>query len=279
MGIYIDQSPDISGGTTYADFNVMLNDATGSVSLFNVFSNFSSDPIPSGTGDVTAVVDDYGGLQLKLRNTSDVNISGGSGGGPTTTMPIANVRALFTGSSTSAPASTAIAGIVISDKDEGNITAKNIVVQNSNGSGIVVRFSSDNTTIAMGDSVNIEISGATISEYNGLLQVDGVSNSNATVLSTGNSISPRVATAADINTNAEAWESTLVQINAATISGSTTYENTTTVTDASGSIDMYTRPGATFSGSAVPSGSVNITAIVSQYTSYQINIRTLADVQ
>ena len=272
---------DLSGGTTYGDFGILLNDATGSISMFSAFSNFAGTAIPTGTGDVTGVVGDFNGVQINIRNTNDVNISGGGGGGgggSTVTQPIATIRGLFSGTNTSAPALTAIAGIVISDKDEGNITAKNIVVQNSNGSGIIVRFSADNSTLAMGDSVNIDISGATISEFNGLLQVSGVANANATVLSSGNTMTPRVATTADILANAEAWESTLVQINSATIGG-TTYSGTTTVTDGSGSIDMYTRTAATFAGSNVASGTVSITAIVSQFTSYQINIRTLADVQ
>jgi hypothetical protein len=270
---------NLNGGTTYGDFGIMLNDASGSISMFSAFANFATTAIPTGTGDVTGVVGDFNGVQINIRNTTDVNISGsGGGGGTTTTLPIADIRALYTGVNTSVPAATAIAGIVISDKDEGNITAKNIVIQNSNGAGIIVRFSADNSSIAMGDSINIDISAASISEFNGLLQVSGISNANATVLSSGNSITPRIATTADITTNAEAWESTLIKINNATITG-TTYSGTTTVTDAAGTIDMYTRSAATFSGTTVASGTVTITAIVSQFTSYQLNIRTLADIQ
>ena len=263
---------DLSGGTTYGDFGILLNDATGSISMFSAFSNFAGTAIPTGTGDVTGVVGDFNGVQINIRNTNDVNISGGGGGGgggSTVTQPIATIRGLFSGTNTSAPALTAIAGIVISDKDEGNITAKNIVVQNSNGSGIIVRFSADNSTLAMGDSVNIDISGATISEFNGLLQVSGVANANATVLSSGNTMTPRVATTADILANAEAWESTLVQINSATIGG-TTYSGTTTVTDGTGSIDMYTRTAATFAGSNVASGTV-------KYNGYCISIYQLSN--
>ncbi|BDS11871.1 DUF5689 domain-containing protein [Aureispira anguillae] len=272
------QTATLSGGSTYGDFNVMLNDATGSISMFSAFSNFASTALPTGSGDVTGVVGDYNGTQINIRNTSDVNFTGG-GGGSTNFITIGAARALFSGSATNAPANTSIAGIVISDKDNGNITAKNLVLQQTGGAGVVVRFTSDNTTISEGDSITVDISGADISEYNGLLQISNVANANAVVISTGNTMTPRVATIQDILTNAEAWESTLVKINGATISGATTYSGTTTVTDATGNMDMYTRSGATFSGSNVAIGTVSITAIVSQFTGYQINIRNTTDVQ
>lgn len=274
------QAATLSGGTTYGDFGVMLDDATGSISMFSGFANFASTALPTGNGDVTGVVGDYNGTQINIRNTSDVNFSGGGGGGgPTTFITIGATRALFTGSATNAPASTSIAGIVISDKDNENITGRNLVLQQTGGSGIIVRFDATNNTMALGDSITVDISGADISEFNGLLQVSNIPNANATVVSSGNTITPRVATISDILANAEPWESTLVVINGATISGSTTYSGGTTVTDASGNIDMYTRPGATFSTTALPTGSVNITAIVSQFTNYQLNIRNTTDVQ
>jgi hypothetical protein len=274
------QTATLNGGTTYGDFGIMLNDATGSISMFSAFSNFTGTAIPTGTGDVTGVVGDYNGTQINIRNTSDVNISGGGGGGgPTTFITIGATRALFSGTATNAPASTSIAGIVISNKDEGNITGRNMVLQQTGGSGIIVRFTADNTTMSEGDSVTIDISGGDISEFNGLLQVSNVPNANATVISSGNSITPRVATVADILANAETWESTLVLINGATITGAATYSGTTSVADASAAIDLYTRPGASFSLDAVPAGSVNVTAIVSQFTGYQLNIRNTTDVQ
>ncbi|CAA6825780.1 MAG: Extracellular nuclease [uncultured Aureispira sp.] len=274
------QTATLNGGTTYGDFGIMLNDATGSISMFSAFSNFTGTAIPTGTGDVTGVVGDYNGTQINIRNTSDVNISGGgTGGGPTTFITIGAARALFSGSATTAPASTSIAGIVISDKDNENITDRNLVLQQTGGSGIIVRFAAANTTLSVGDSITVDISGGDISEFNGLLQVSNIPNANAVVASSGNLITPRVATVADILANAETWESTLVVINGATITGATTYSGTTTVADASAAIDMYTRPGATFSLDNVPAGSVNVTAIVSQFTGYQLNIRNTTDVQ
>lgn len=266
---------------TYGDFNTTLDDATGSISMFSAFSNFSGSAVPTGTGDVTGVVGDFNGVQINIRGTYDVNISGGSGGGGgnLTYMTIANVRALFTGSNATVPANTGIRGIVISDKDNENITGRNVVIQETGGAGIVIRFDATNSTMSLGDSVTVNISGGTVSEFNGLMQVEGVANGNATVVSSNNSITPRVATVQDVLNNAEQWESTLVVINGATITGGSTYAGALTVGDGSGTVDMYTRSAATFSGSAVPSGNVNITAIVSQFNNYQIIIRNTSDVQ
>ncbi|MFK7797161.1 MAG: DUF5689 domain-containing protein [Aureispira sp.] len=274
------QNATLSGGTTYGDFGVLLDDGTNSISMFSAFSNFATTALPTGTGDVTAVVSDFTGTQLLIRNTNDVNISGGGGGGPTTPMTIADVRALFAAGTTTVPTTTSIGGIVISDRAAENITGRNVVVQQTNGAGIVVRLDLNNTTLNLGDSVTIDVSSATLSEFRGLLQVSDVPNANATVVNTGNSITPRVATVSDVLTNAETWESTLVVINGATIAGGTgTYSGGTTVTDGTGSIDMFTRGGATFSGDPLPTGNVNITAIVSEYNTHQINIRNTGDVQ
>ncbi|MGH1336119.1 MAG: DUF5689 domain-containing protein [Aureispira sp.] len=276
------QNATLSGGTTYGDFGVMLDDGTNSISMFSAFSNFATTALPTGTGDVTAVVSDFTGTQLLIRNTSDVNISGGGGGGggPTSFITVGAVRSLFASGTTTVPTATSVGAIVISDQAAGNITGRNLVIQQTNGSGIVLRLDANNTTLNMGDSITVDIAGATLSEFNGLLQISNVPNANAVLISSGNTMTPRVATITDILANAEPWESTLVKINGATIAGGTgTYSGGTTVTDATGSIDMFTRGGSTFAGNPLPTGTVNITAIVSEFNAYQINIRNAADVQ
>lgn len=275
----------LNGGTTYGDFGVMLNDASGSISMFSAFSNFTSVALPTGTGDVTAVVGDYNGTQLNIRNLSDVNISGSGGGtgggggtGATGLMPIDSLRMLYNGSPVLAPTSRTISGIVISDYVGQNITGKNIVMQNSYGAGIVVRFTA-NHTVALGDSIVIDISGQELTEYSGIIQLNNVPNANATIISNGHTVTPRTATITDIIANHDDWESTLVKIVGATISGGTTYSGTLSVSDGM-AIDMYTRPSATFSGDTVPAGTVSVTAIVSQFNATkQINIRQGTDVQ
>ena len=193
-------------------------------------------------------------------------------------MPIDSVRMLYTGTNVNAPTGRSIAGIVISDFVNENITGRNLVIQNSNGAGIVVRFDA-NHTFAMGDSIVIDIAGQEISEYANVLQLNNVPAANATLVSSGNTLTPRVATVSQIIANHDAWESTLVTVTNASITGGTTYSGTLTVSDGT-SIDMYTRTAAAFSGSTVPTGTVSVTAIVSEFnTSKQLTIRNTSDVQ
>ena len=99
----------------------------------------------------------------------------------------------------------------------GNWVSQNVVIQEQGGSGITVRFTGKSLPSTWGDELEVDISNQTIEEFNGLLQVNGVPNANATVLSSGNSITPRVTTVNDIIANANAWESTLINVPSATL--------------------------------------------------------------
>ncbi|MEN9497123.1 MAG: hypothetical protein RL750_22, partial [Bacteroidota bacterium] len=60
---------------------------------------------------------------------------------PANLMNISDLRALYTGSTTSAPNNRKITGIVISDRTTGNLNGQNIYLQQGNGlAGICVRF-------------------------------------------------------------------------------------------------------------------------------------------
>jgi hypothetical protein len=94
------------------------------------------------------------------------------------------------------------------------------------------------------------------------------------------SVSPREATVAEIINNGEDWESTLVLIKKAAISGGNVFKDyDVVVVDASGSIDMYTSQYASFADTGLPSGDVDITAVVGQFNdNYQVYIRNLSDI-
>ena len=137
---------------------------------------------------------------------------------------------------------------------------------------------SSNHSFALGDEVTVDLSGLTLTSYNGLYEVTFVPNANATKIGTG-TITPRIATCADVQANADLWESTLITIQTANISGSTTYNGTTTITDVTGTLNHYTRSGATFSGTTLPSGNKSFTGVLGDFNGAQLSIRTLSDVQ
>lgn len=263
----------ITGSSTYSG-TTKVNDASGSIDLFtSISASFATSPVPGGTVSVTAIVSQFNSPQIIIRNLSDV--SGGGSVDPDL-ISLSNVRGLFQGTTTSVPAGKKIRGIVISDKDSGNITERNLVIQDADG-GIVIRFTAAHN-FAMGEELEINISGQELSEYNGLLQVNNVPNSNAVSFGPGTMPTPRSATIQEVVDNLEAWESTLVKISDVTFPNGGTYNGSQSAQDASGSIIMFTRTQATFASQNLPTGAVTITAMVSQFNDPQINIRNLNDI-
>jgi hypothetical protein len=287
------QSPPASVNFT------VRNCSGGSIVMRNSgYANFAGINVPNGNGPVISVYTVFGSTrQLTIRDTADVKFygprcssggGGGGGGGTVALRNIADIRALYTGTNTSAPANTKITGVVISDRVANNVQSQNVIIQQGTGlAGIVVRFTA-NHTLNLGDSVDIDVSGAALSPFQGVLQLSGTSltNSDITVISTGKSITPRVANISAIITNRNEWESTLVKIAGVTISSTAgvNWGGTTKFTDASGAIDHFTRTGTTgasFAATAFPTGArPNITAIVSRFnTTPQVNIRNTSDVE
>lgn len=250
------------------------------------YASFAGVRVPQGNGSVMAIYTVFNTTkQLLVRDSSDMQLTGPRcGTGPTTLMNISELRALFTGSPTTAPAGKRITGIVISDRNAKNIVDQNLVLQQGNNlNGIVVRFSSAHS-YNLGDSIDVNVSGGTLEEFAGLLQV-GAPLAGVTVHSTGKTITPRVATIANVNTNLEAWESTLVRVNNVTVSGGTggTWGGNTTLNDGTATITGFTRTGssgATFQSTPYPSGTItSLTGIVGQFnTTKQLSLRNLSDV-
>lgn len=282
------QFTSADAGAMYADpvtqFSVNRNiqDCSGNSIILRSsgYADFAADLTPTGKGSILAIVSIFGTTkQLNIRDLTDVQMAGtrcggGSSGGDA--IPINDVRTLFKNGTTVGPDGKTIKGVVISDKNAVNTDTRNIVIQDASA-GIVVRFSAAHN-FNLGDEVEVSVAGQELSEFNGLLQVNNVPNNAATSTGSGVLPTPRTATVAEINTNLEAWESTLVKVVDATLSGGATYSGSRTLDDGTGSIILFTRTQATFSGSALPTGEVAVVAIVSQFNDAQLSIRTLSDV-
>lgn len=288
------QSADL--GKTYAisgsspkSVNFTLKNCDGqSIVLRNSgYSDFANLTVPGGNGTITAIYSVFGSTkQLYIRDTTDIRFYGdrctGGGGGVASPIDISALRALYPGTGTTdAPTDKKITGIVISDRTSGNLNGQNIVLQQGDGlSGIVVRFTA-NHSFNIGDKLEVNVTGGSLGEFNGWLQVSNLDLSAATKTGTG-TIAPRVATTQQVNDNFETWESTLVQINNATLSGGTsgTFKGSTTVTDASGTIVSFTSSSALFANTNYPTGSITFKGYVSQFnTTKQVNMRTVTDAQ
>ncbi len=249
------------------------------------FAIFANEPIPGGNGSITGIYSVFGTTQqLLIRDLTDVRMNdtrcseGGGGGGSTgneEAITIREIRDLFGNGTSRAPANSKISGVVISDVSTNNWVSRNLVLQDETA-GIVIRFTGDHS-FPLGQEIEVVVSGAELTEFNGLLQINNLPNNQASSPGAGTLPTPRETTIAELLANTEVWESTLIRISDATIQ-SGTYAGSKSVSDATGSIDMFTRSQASFAGQSVPGGSVNVTAIVSQFNSPQIIIRNPNDV-
>jgi hypothetical protein len=246
------------------------------------YAAFAGELTPSGKGFITAVYKLYSGdPELVIRNSTDVDMSGGrcgSGSGTTILKTIQQVKDTASGGTVTLPDGWTIRGTVISDVAAGNITAKNIAIQDGL-SGIIVRFTANNTLIQLNDSVEIEIGGGELYYYNGLLEVDQVPNVRATVLGTG-TIAPNVVTIPQILADVNGYQSTLVKLTGVTITGSATFSGNTVITQGVETIGMYTSSFALFAGNPLPAGTVDLVGLVNiQNSAAEIKMRNAADVQ
>ena len=264
-----------SGSSTW-NGSITVTDASGSIEMFTrSAASFSGDALPASADELIAIVTDFNGTQLTIRNLNDVDGAGGGGGcSIENASTILELRDGFAcGAST--VISGSITGVVISDFASGNTTGRNAFLQDGTA-GIVVRFDADHS-FPLGQEITINMANTDLSEFNGLLQLNA-NLSDATDQGVGTMPAARVATVAEINANQDAWEATLVEISNATFSGASTYNGALDVSDGTGSIVHFTRSAATFSGDAIPANAVTITCVVTDFNAPNIFIRNLSDV-
>lgn len=136
------------------------------------------------------------------------------------------------------------------------------------------------TTMVAGDAISGLKGQAAL--FSGVLQI--LPLENATVASSGNTITPQVVTATDIAANIEMYESELVQINNATFTAAdgTVVFATNSNTDLNDGSSIIFRPifaEADYIGQVIPSGAANRVLLVAEFNgTAQVVARSLADV-
>jgi hypothetical protein len=154
-----------------------------------------------------------------------------------------------------------IAGVVISDRSNGNFKPNELVVQNSSKStiaGLVFVFNEVNNSINLGDSVKIDISNCVLTRENGSLKVKGsdLNFSKVTKVAENKVVTPRVITLTQLYSDFLPYENTLVQINNVTfpdLIGGTVYDGEIKMGEESNiSIYLSTLSTASFSQNFLP---------------------------
>lgn len=201
--------------------------------------------------------------------------------GPGDYMTFAAFRALYTGPGDyTIPGGTKrIRGVVISNNaNEANGVYR---LQDESGAGIYLYTVIGSPIYPMGSVLEIDASGGgKLTLYNGDLELMSVPQSNVVLTSGAITVTPRVATVADIVANKNTWASSLVKINNVTSivqASSNSTGVTYNVTDATGTLSMFVRNA---SGISVNTGAGSVTGYVSIFnTTTQVGIRTAADLQ
>jgi len=160
-----------------------------------------------------------------------------------------------------------------------NEASGNYRLQDESGFGIRLFAASGSPVYAMNSILEVDAAGATLDLYNGDLELKSVPQAKVVPLSGTLPLTARTATVADINTNKDAWSSSLVKISNVTITAGTTNGTGTNynVTDATGTLTLFVRSA---SGISVPLGpNHTVTGYVSIFnSSAELGIRSTADI-
>ncbi len=272
---------------TYADVsaskssvNRTIIDCSGNKTVVYTsgYANFAGVKTPKGKGLITALYFVYKTTpELILRDTSDAKFIAQRCAA--SKISIATLRNFYSGTDILL-GSVAITGIVISNAS--NLAAGNMIIQDGN-SGIDLYFGSTSSTAKFnpGDSVFIDLTGGTLTNYKGMMEVNLPATSLPSKASGINKIiTPKVVTIAQLINNISAIENTLIQINNATASSTsgTTYSGYKTLADATGNTTLFTAPSASFAASVLPTSCQNWIGYANIYSTLQFQTRSTKDV-
>ena len=219
---------------------------------------------------------------------------------PSPFIIIEDVRALYKGSDVTLTTSNLmggsnITGIVTSDIAAGNSRPGTVVIQQTKRDftrGIVLDLGSATTIpFVTGDSLVVDITGATLTNYKGSLQISNLSLSKIQKAAAGKVIVPTVVTLTDLTTNFNQLESVLVQVVGVDVdpapAATETYSGNKNIKDAAGATSiLHTETTATFANNLLPVNATftgiatyfNATANTNTGAAKQIWIRNTADV-
>ena len=157
---------------------------------------------------------------------------------PGDTKTIAEILALGNG----AALSGTIEGIVISNMTLNNLTSKKgLYVQDNTGA--LQFYLAANHEFAFGTKVRIDLTGSSLGEYNGAVQISGLALDKITTVSTGNTIEPKTVAIADFLANK--YEGQYIAIEGVQVAASD-LANTWVMGDAHTSINIEDAAGNKF---------------------------------
>lgn len=201
-------------------------------------------------------------------------------------VSIAQIRSMYQGATVKIAGEGKIVGVVISDNVGGNSSSlRNMVIASEdNSTGIMIRCTG-NASYTLGDKVEILVKDQSLEQYNGAMQLNNVPLTNIRVIAKNVNIESKKMTVAELVTNIDASESTLVTVNGTitnpngTTYGSSSKHTTLKITDGASSISSFVASYSSFVNEQIPEGTHEITGIAGINGGPQLNIRNLKDVK
>lgn len=265
--------------------NLSIQDCTGNTIIMrnSGYANFQPYLTPAGNGVLTGIYTRFDLTpQIYIRDTGDVHFYNSRCDGvvppDAAWVSIDSIRNLYAGTTLTLGAYK-IRGVVISDRENGNVANGTVVLQGGDDDKGMLLYYGSAVAYALGDSLEVDIEGATLKEFQGKLEIDGVQTARTTKLASGRSITPRVVSVAELTANSSLYESTLVKINQASFSATASTYNGNAgnldITDATGTISHYCTFQASFKNEPLPASPVtSVTAYVDVFNgTAQLRIR------
>ena len=198
---------------------------------------------------------------------------GGNEGGETPTPPVGGGSSMTIAEVLSygaaLPSGSTVEGVVISNMDLNNLTSKKGMYIQDETAGLQFYLAA-NHTFAFGDKVQIDLSGVTVGEYNGAVQISGLGLDKIAKISSGNAVTPKTVTIADFLANK--YEGQYVAIEGVQVADSDLSKTfvmggahtSIAMEDANGnSFVVFSSKYATYGAQTVPQGSGTIKGISS----------------
>jgi hypothetical protein len=219
-------------------------------------------------------------------------------GAPSPNVALDELRGLYQGSSVvlepgQLSGAHQVVGLVISNAAGSNVPggAGTIVVQNKRRGvvrGIIIPITGGTApSLAVGDSVVVDIKGATLAKSAGALRLEGITPDRVRRVSSGNAVLARDITIGALLADVNAYDGTLVRLTGASItplpmSGDTYAGNKTLADGANNKLTLHTETTAAFATRRVPASATFVGIAVgaldaSQAPAPQLWLRTAAD--
>lgn len=271
---------------TLSAVNYTINNCAGEKIILrnSSYSKFAGYRLPAGNGNITAVYTVFGNTkQLYIRDTGDIKFTNSRCTAEPGTGEIISIDALkrlHTGSDIFLD-NYKTTGIVISNAIEKNISSGSIILQNGE-SGILLNFGSntDVTRFMEGDSLVVDVSGGILMNDQGSMKIQLTAAALPVAASAINKkIEPMPMSVAELTARLPSVEYCLIRITGATVSGNTTYGGNNLLSDATGNIILFTRPGCSFYNEPLPQNSADFIGFGNVYNgTAEFQIRSLNDV-